>query len=1239
MTLAAADVLIAGSASLGRPRFGGGNVVEAGQGIVAEQDIRAPFGRELRRIRTARGLSLARLAEITHYSKGYLSKIENGAKPASAELAGRLDDVLDAGGHLVRLLAAVPGPPRADVCPYRGLAAFEEADAQWFFGREETTGEILGAVAGALRNGKPAVLVGPSGVGKSSLVHAALLPALARDALPGSAGWPVLTMTPTADPGAELARRAGTVPTTPAERIVLVVDQFEELFTLCPDESERAAFVRALAGIAATGRALVVLALRADFYDRCLAYPDLLEALRGNQVTVGPMTGTQLRAAISRPAELAGLTLEPGLVDVLLAEVGPGSLPLLSHALLATWQEREGTTLTVAGYRRTGGIGNAVAETAERAYAELPAEARDAARALLLHLVRVGEQEQDSRRPAGRAALGRQLPDPGHVETAVEAFAAARLLTVDGETVTIAHEALLHAWPRLHDWIESDRSGLRLHQQLREAAEAWDRERRDPGLLYRGARLELTSGWAAGHRSRLGEVEHDFLAAARAEEDAGRLAARRRTRRLRRLVAGLTAMTLLAVTATVVAVEQGGAATRQRDLAISRAVAGQAGDLRSTDPALATRLSLAAYRIADTPEARSAVLASSGSTPVRQLAGQPGSITKIVTTPDGRTVVTTGEDGSARVWSVTAGDTLAPVATIPGPEQLTTLALAGTLLAKTGESGSTRLWRLGAQPVALGSVPDGPPVESAAFGDDGKVLALGRADGTISVWDTTDPAKPAALGVLTGHTGKVAGLAFAPHARVLLSGGEDFTARLWDLTGPARTGVVLATKLAAVRSVAFGPDGHAVVASDDHTADLWAPAGPAHLVRTGPLAEDTMSVHHFTFGPDGRTIAAVGDDQTVRLWDVGGTAITTLHVPAPARGAAFADGGRLLVTGDDVGGLWLWRLPPPMFSRAAGVDSLAYRPGTGTLALGEEDGTVELRDGTTFTRLPAGNAPVRAVGFSPDGTLLAAAGEDGAVRLWSTAGLAPLATFTPGDKQLEALAFAPSGRELAVGGDSQVIGLWSIADPRLPAPLARLAGHNNIIRGLAFAPDGRRLASASDDYSARLWDVHDPAHPGEGVKIPWQANAINTVAFTPDGRTLATGGDDHTVRLWDVTGPQPAALAVLTQASSVQRVAFSPDGRQVATVAVDGSARLWDLADPRDPAPTATFAGHTGLAAALAFAPGGGELATGSEDKAVRFWQTSPEAAAARICELAGPALTPQEWDQYVEGAPFRTLC
>ncbi|WP_326837831.1 helix-turn-helix domain-containing protein [Amycolatopsis rhabdoformis] len=1186
------------------------------------------FGRELRRIRGERALTLAALASLTHYSKGYLSKIETGTKPASTDLARRLDTALDAGGHLVRVLTAELARPRADVSPYRGLAAFSGEDSAWFFGRGDLIDEALETTRRAA--GKPVVLVGPSGAGKSSLLHAGLLPALARGRVPGSASWPVLTLTPTDDPGAELARRAALVPDTAAERIVLVVDQFEELFTHSVTEATRTAFVRVLAGAAATGRALVVLALRADFYDRCLVYPELVDALRANQLTVGPMSPEQLREAITAPAEHAGLTLEPGLADLLLAEAEPDALPLLSHALLATWEEREGTTLTVAGYRRTGGIGDAVAATAERVHAALPQRARGAARALLVHLVRIGDHEPDARRRIERSTLRRQLPDPAGTELAVDALATARLLTVDKGTVTIAHEALLRAWPRLRGWIDSDRAGLQLQQRLRDAAQQWERGGRDRDLLYRGPRLDLAEDWATAHRDRLGSAEREFLAAARALEHSARFEARRRARRLRRLAVGLAVMTVLAVAATAVAVTQSVAASKARDEAVSRALASESNELRLTDPSLATRLSLAAYRVADTPEARGSLLDSSGDTQVRELDGHPSPIRRIAAIGGGDTVVTTGDDGSTRLWTVTGGASLVPAATIAGEGDEPTFAEAGGILVTTGKTGPTRVWRDGAWAAPVATFAAGP-VTAAALSSDAAQLALGHPDGTISLWDTANPVAPTAT--LTGHTGAVVSLAFVPGSRVLVSGSEDFTARLWS---PGRPGTVLGTTKAAVRSVAAAP-GVIAVGSDDHSLALWSVTG----VRTALLTSDTRAVHDLAFSPDGRTLAATGDDQTAQLWNVAeGTSLTVLNQPAPVRGAAFAAHGGLLVTGDDVGHLWLWHLPPPVVTVAAGVNSVVYRPRGDGYALGEDDGTVQLRLGGRVTNLVTGGAAIRTVVFSPDGAVLAAGGEDGVVHLWSLTGgeAAALARFPTGDGQLGAVAFDPTGRVLATGGDGRVVRLWIVG--RTPALLDELRGHDNTIWGLAFSPDGATLASSGDDYTARFWHVRDPRHATAAGKLPWLPNSVNTVAFSPDGRLLATGGDDHTVRVWDFTTSPPTQWAELTaHGDAVQSVAFSPDGRLLASSADDHTARLWDVTDPHAPVALANLTGHTDVVGSVAFSPDGARLATAGTDHAVRFWLTDAAASARTICASSVPALSADEWSRYAAGAAPRPLC
>lgn len=485
--------------------------------------------------------------------------------------------------------------PDPGQCPYPGLEAFCSGQARLFFGRERLTDDLLDRLEASVFSGGPVLLVGPSGAGKSSLLGAGLLTALEQERLPvpGSEKWPRLMFTPGARP---LEMLAGTLATcadalvgwqvpgrgtggwdaaflalraalrenrTPARRVVIVVDQLEEIFTACHDEAERREFLDALCAIAADRGngpvGLVVLGLRADFYARAAEHQALWQALQGSQIVIGAMTATELRQAILRPARAAGLTLEDGLTERLLSDLGadtrppgeacyePGLLPALAHALRATWQRRDGDRLTIAGYEAAGGIDGAIAKTAEDAYASLGgtagsvtagitgsvtggisagpmagSAAQQAARQMFLQLVQVGEAAEetggtgtaDTRRRVTRETL--RTTDDAATRAALDAFTTARLLSSGGQMVEITHEALLRHWPRLRDWIGWERAGQLIHQNLEDAATAWDRAGRDPSGLDDGIRLAAAHAWAddPARPRDLKPVARDYLAAA-----------------------------------------------------------------------------------------------------------------------------------------------------------------------------------------------------------------------------------------------------------------------------------------------------------------------------------------------------------------------------------------------------------------------------------------------------------------------------------------------------------------------------------------------------------------------------------------------------------------------------------------------------------------------------------------------------------------------------------------------------
>ncbi|MFI1035132.1 helix-turn-helix domain-containing protein [Streptomyces sp. NPDC020951] len=1160
-----------------------------------------------------------------------------------------------------------PGQPPA--CPYPGLHAFTEDTAGWFFGRGIQVEELLRLLKTRLGGGPPLFLTGASGAGKSSLLSAGLVPALRKGCLSegGESAAAVLRITPGPHPLQALGRsHLRTLHEDGAGPTVLIVDQFEEIFTQCTDQEERLAFVDQLVdmalGLRETAQPVpVVLALRADFFHRCIALPKLAEVMSRNNAVLGPMSEPDLRKAIVGPARTAGLEFEPGLVETLLRDLGvqgggddAGALPLLAHALEASWAQGDGRRMTLAGYQASGGIRDAVATTAQGVYDTLEPEQQQAARRLLLRLVTVDDGGEAVRRRVGEDELAHE---GAAAQVALQRLVDKRLVTADDGVVQITHEALVRAWGLLRQWLVEDRDWLRVHRDLTAAAESWQALGRDPGSLYRGHRLVRASDMAQGRRRDLNPLERVFLqeseAAVAAEIDAAAReaeAARRSNRRLRRLTTALALLVCASLIATLVAGWQWQTAERERRTANDKSRAALASSLAAhsrallgTRPALAGLLALAGrqYRADDATNAAAQDALAIPTHPVKPLIGHSGKVTTVAVSPDGATVATGGTDAAVRLWRANGDGTPVVLPEHTGAVTAVAFSPGGDVLAAATANGTVGIWNVHTATPALQLRIPVAGVDALAFSPDGATLATGSADGTAHLWQRRTGRS---LATLTGHTGKVSAVAFGPDGQTLATGSWDDTARLWDLHG-TRKPTVLRGHRGEVYAVAFSPDGKKLATgSADGTARLW---DTKTLRSSATLRGHTRVVSAVAFGPDGRSLLTGSWDDTARLWDLRShqeTGVLDGHT-GDVNAVAYARDSKTVVTASSDGTARVWGTTvrsagATLTGHSGYLDTVAFASDGRTLATGSRDGTARLwdaRTGRTTAVLAEGTDPVLAVAFQPHAPHLATGDQQGNVRIWDIHTHQVLVTLRGHTGAVDAVAFSSDGTRLATASTDGTARLW---DTRTHHCLATLRGHSGWVDAVAFSSDGTRLATASTDGTARLWDTRTHRTT---ARFGHDGRVLNSLALSPDGKTLAVAPSDGTAILWDVT----TGLVIRTitgHTDEVTAVAFSPDGRTLATASRDRTARLYDLGDSSERGrkqggrPLATLGDAAGWVTAVTFSPDGGTLATASWDRTARLTPV-PQRWAHQLCSRAGRNLTLQEWTLYVGDIPYKRLC
>lgn len=1142
--------------------------------------------------------------------------------------------------------------------PYRGLSAFEVEDAALFFGREALIETVWSRLA-SLQSSATRLLgvVGPSGSGKSSLVRAGLLPALAQRPIPGPKPVRYALLRPGSHPIESLARAllqiatgatprgknfvpelgayrqlcddlgvqnrrgswdglhlyATALPDSDSVPLYIVVDQLEEIYTLCRGDSEREAFLKLLCFAAqdAGRKVSVIVTLRSDFLGETLRrHPDLNRLIADQCVVVGAMSEDELRSAIAEPALRAGCPIDANTVEKLLEQArgNQGTLPLLEFALTRVWEGLQAGKSAGERLREIGGVGGALAGKAQQLYDALPESEKGILRRALVRLVQLGEGTRDTRRRMAICDLC------GHGDAEEDVLAVLRrfssedtrlvtlFLSTDGKQIMaeVTHEALFEHWRPLREWIDGGRQDHRLHQRIAEATRLWEDSGRPPGRLWRPPDIDLLRDFYNRRASELTRLELEFYESCRKQQEAELLAKEAAALRL------ATAYEELRQQLLSTYVEQG----RQ--------------ELIDGHPHRGALWLQRAYREGSRhPMLR--YLLKSTLRSCRQLRStlvcHRDRVQRVAFDRGGSTLATVSRDGSAALWDAHRGELLAVLNRHQG-------ALRGL-----------------------------------CFSPDGRRLLTAGTDGLACIWDVSSGHHIASL---RGHGEGVEIAQYSPDGNLILTAGEDAIARLWS----AHNGKLLRELRGhsdTVRECCFGPDGSRVLTcSSDHTARLWDVHGDSSRIVCS-AQESAGPMLACAFSPDGSRIAISSHDGSVRiinLWNMAQHALLQEHGSSVVC-VSFSPDGRFLLTGshdqrahvfDVAGGRKLWELN----GHENALSIARYSPDGGTIATGSWDGTVRLWDASTGRPLDVLHGhlgPVTDVAFSPDGSLLSTSSDDATARLWDLSQEAVAVELRGHQRPVDHAKYFAAGRGIVTAGQDWTARIW---DAQTGCDRHALLGHAGAILALDVTADGRRILTGANDKTARVWDGETGAplslltgHAGavNHVQISsegrWAATAsgstlfvwepdsgrllfsatlasrITSLAGSPDNRLLASGTSDGVTYVYDLLSARPLC-ELRGHSGMINSVVFRPDSGGLLTASEDHTACLWSLQQPRSPR---RLAGHMGGVQHAAFAPGGGRVATASRDQTVRIWEPD---SGRLLAELKGH----KEYVRSVEFSP-----